>query len=429
MLRYVTSFNLDGYELYGKKMLDGFLEFWPEGDIWVYAENFGEVLVPEERHVDPRIRWIDLWKVPQVAYFVDWLSERPIFKGETPDGKKNYKLNIYKFCRKSFAQMDAAEDFDGTLVWIDGDVETVDDVPMSWLEGFIADKAMCYMGRSKWHLCASFLMWDMSRQEAKDFFSAYKDAYLKGYVFALPEWHDSFIVEVLMNSLDIPRNNISADIDLPGPFNVFDLVFRGRARHLKGALKHMEGPLRYRQLIDIAADLQPKVIIEVGTWNGQRAVELHQVCPQAEYYGFDLFELADEETDRVEMNVKSHYRGADVAQELARMGVKFTLYGGFSSDTLPKFREDFPEVRADLIFIDGGHSVETIANDVNQTLEVLAPGGVMVLDDYYTGSIDTERWGCNKVVEQLGAQLLPLSDPVQGGGFVQMAVWRKPHDK
>jgi hypothetical protein len=42
------------------------------------------------------------------------------------------------------------------------------------------------------------------------------------------------------------------------------------------------------------------------------------------------------------------------------------------------------------------------------------------LADYYTGGIDTERMGCNKLLKGLKHEILPEKDPVRGGGFVQM---------
>jgi len=67
---------------------------------------------------------------------------------------------------------------------------------------------------------------------------------------------------------------------------------------------------RYTQLIPIIEKLKPATIVEIGTWNGQRAIMMatealkHQ--DKVHYTGFDLFEDATDETDERELNVKKH---------------------------------------------------------------------------------------------------------------------------
>ena len=54
---------------------------------------------------------------------------------------------------------------------------------------------------------------------------------------------------------------------------------------------------RYKHIIDEVEGRQPQRILEVGTWNGHRAVQMLEASPLAHYYGFDLFEAATEKTD------------------------------------------------------------------------------------------------------------------------------------
>lgn len=430
MIRYVTSFDAAGYEKYGKTMLEGWLKYWPEGEILVYAEDYGVSFFPAV--IDSRIKWKNLWETPYIGEFVEWLGSWDIFRGRAPAGDYCYKIDLYKFCRKMFAQIDAAHQFGGLLVWIDGDVETDEPIPESWLAGFLDGKSVAYMGRVEWHLCASFLIWDLSREDAVKFFDAYKECLLSRTVLALPEWHDSFVVEFLLSVMGIEANNISKDIELSGPYNVFDIVMKGRARHLKGRIKDKKdsgvekvgGPKRYGQLIDIVRERQPKRILEIGTWNGLRAIEMCKASSDAEYVGIDVFENFEPEFDKAEMNVKPHFKGAEVAQRLASEGIRFALYSGLSHDTLPAIEEKFGEGSFDLIYIDGGHSVETIKNDLEHSLRLVGANGIIVLDDYYEGDIDIEMWGCNKPLEEsgVGYEILPIVDPVKGGGFVKMAV-------
>ena len=175
--------------------------------------------------------------------------------------------------------------------------------------------------------------------------------------------------------------------------------------------------MRYDYILEALRDKKPKSILEIGTWNGRRALEMLMVCPDAEYYGFDLFEDADAFTDAEEKNVKPHYTLRGVKAYLD--GFDVVLHKGNTRETLAKF--DKP---VDFVWLDGGHSVETIRSDWENVKRVLMPGAVVLFDDYYSGGIDTEKYGCNAIVKDLNHVVLPQADPVRGGGYVQMVrVW------
>jgi predicted O-methyltransferase YrrM len=175
--------------------------------------------------------------------------------------------------------------------------------------------------------------------------------------------------------------------------------------------------VRYSQLIAACYKAQPAAILEIGTWNGERALQLLQAAPGARYYGFDLFEDATAATDAEEMNVKRHNALAEVQGRLR--GYRAELFKGNTRATLEQF--DSP---VDFVWMDGGHSVETIASDWDNVCRLALPEAEIYLDDYYTGPIDVERFGCNKLVTGLKHEVLPAADPVMGGGFVQMVrVW------
>ena len=171
--------------------------------------------------------------------------------------------------------------------------------------------------------------------------------------------------------------------------------------------------MRYEQLIAAVAVMQPRAILEIGTWNGGRALQMLEASPGSRYYGFDLFEDATPETDALEFNVKPHNTIADVQAKLAVFDA--TLIRGNTRDTLAAFNET-----VDFVWLDGGHSVETIRSDWDNIRRVLAPDAEVYFDDYYTGPIDTTSMGCNEVVKDLAHIVLPQKDPVSGGGFVQM---------
>ena len=136
--------------------------------------------------------------------------------------------------------------------------------------------------------------------------------------------------------------------------------------------------MRYTQLTLACWHAQPEAILEIGTWNGERALQLLQCAPRARYYGFDLFEDATDATDAEEMNVKPHNALAAVQQRLA--GYEAQLFKGNTRTTLAAFNEP-----VDFVWMDGGHSVETIASDWAHVRRLALPEAEIYLDDYYTG--------------------------------------------
>lgn len=177
---------------------------------------------------------------------------------------------------------------------------------------------------------------------------------------------------------------------------------------------------RYDKIVYLISIFKPQSIVETGTWNGQNAsrmiAEALKHNPDISYTGYDLFEDATDQTDAEEFNVKPHNKIEDVRANLSRMGAKIHLIKGNTRDTLKS-------LTADMAFIDGGHSLETIEHDY----EALKGCGLIILDDFYTADDlgrmpDIRKVGCNLLVERLPHAVIPSSDRVEGGGYVNLAV-------
>lgn len=183
---------------------------------------------------------------------------------------------------------------------------------------------------------------------------------------------------------------------------------------------------RYQQLYGMCEHLMPRHILEVGTHAGRSAVNMCAASPGAKYYGFDLFDAATAETDKEEMNGKRRVTEAEVRKLLTARKIDFRLFPGNTRQTLQEFAER-STVGIHLAFIDGGHSVETIASDAKWVMRRMVEGGVIVFDDYYAGNpaIDIDRFGCNRAVEKLTeagwlVEILPQADPIREGGTTQL---------
>ena len=179
--------------------------------------------------------------------------------------------------------------------------------------------------------------------------------------------------------------------------------------------------MRYDQLLPLIDETKPKTIVEIGTHVGARAV---MMCLQAlkhndqvRYIGYDLFDEANPDTDRIEMNGKGRAPMVTASKRLEEIAGKYPQFSymlikGNTRDTLHG-----NDVKEDFVFIDGGHSVETIRGDY----EAVKGSGVVVFDDYYTG-VNTEKFGCNSIVADIPHRVLPAKDSFKGGTGVQMVL-------
>jgi predicted O-methyltransferase YrrM len=171
--------------------------------------------------------------------------------------------------------------------------------------------------------------------------------------------------------------------------------------------------VRYELLIDACRRKQPRAILEVGTWRGERALELLRSSPQSIYYGFDLFEDITKAIIAAEFSKARQETMAAVQAKL--VGYDARLVKGNTRQTLAEFREP-----VDFVWIDGGHSVETIRSDWENVRRVATPDAEIYFDDYYTGGPDIGAVGCNLIVQELRHEILPQRDPVKGGGYTQI---------
>lgn len=180
---------------------------------------------------------------------------------------------------------------------------------------------------------------------------------------------------------------------------------------------------RYAQLLELIDQHKPQRLLEIGVWNGQNAIRMIKQAlrhsQEVDYQGYDLFEDMTSELDAQEFNVKGHNHLRAVQAEIrAATGIAPFLIKGNTRETLSM------GVTRDFVFLDGGHSVETIKSDY----ERVQNSKVVVLDDYYTPDEeekvpDITKYGCNELVKTLEKyEILPIKDRVRGGGCTQLVV-------
>ena len=167
-------------------------------------------------------------------------------------------------------------------------------------------------------------------------------------------------------------------------------------------------PPRYRSLLKVVYRAQPRVILEIGTHRGKNARQMIQTANifhpvrHIEYIGFDLFEdLTPEDLER-EFSLQPPPRD-QVRRIIEDTGASVSLHQGNTRQTLPRFVEDQGRPKkVDFVFIDGGHSVDTIASDWSSIRELMSRRTVVVFDDYYLNDEnEVPGVGCQSLIDSL----------------------------
>ena len=431
-----TTFSRSGFELYGRRFLESFIKFWPyEFELYVYLEDM------HFESPDPRIKIFDLHReIPELVEFKN-INDKNIYRGFFY-GKYDYRLDAIKFSNKSFVMWHTFKiSIRRYLIWLDADVNTFLNIPSSFIAAIMRDKFyMAYLGRRCIHSETGFIVFDRSSEEAVQVISMLHELYVENKIFSLQEWTDSFAIDFCRNVVELRSEKKSNNLNLFHSMHPFINSAPGLFMdHMKGSERKSNAGSwqsdyiipppqrtnffggRYSQIPVLISDIKPKSILEIGTWNGWRGIQMCLIAlqfnPEIRYEGFDLFEEADINTDQQEMNVKPHYtvdsvdRLFSILQSLYPR-FEYGLQKGNTNSTLVE------EKGVDFAFVDGGHSVNTIRHDYS----MVAKSKVVCLDDFYSGEIDSENFGCNRVIDGESYALLEIKDPVHGGGYTQLAL-------
>lgn len=151
---------------------------------------------------------------------------------------------------------------------------------------------------------------------------------------------------------------------------------------------------RYNYITEQVDFYKPKIIMEIGTFRGERAESMITTAlkynTDVEYYGFDLFD------DFTEFQKEFCYKGVAKINEVKTKLSRFkniNLIKGNTKNTLKDFN-----VQPDFVFLDGGHSLETIENDWNHVYRLMKKNTVVIFDDYYHNRTDV---GARKLVTEI----------------------------
>jgi hypothetical protein len=454
MYTFVTSFTKKHYDIYGEKFLKSVADNWSNDlRLVVYVEGYDDTEELPLANFASNIEYRHIEHIEDRNSFI----ERNKDKTGIVNGEYNYRYDAIRFCHKVYAYSDLAyelidQEYKGWLAWIDADTITTGKFTAKDAENIMREEDdIVHLGRIDIDYSETgFIAWNLTMQNAASQLVDVRGAYDTDEVFGYREWTDAFVFTRLLKIYEAHRTRVRNLSEGVRGLAVFEnSILKDYFEHNKGNLKFTEqpkqevskdvqGPQRYKKLAALmrhySQDLESYSVVEVGTWNGGRAVEMALAAfdnvDKFHYRGFDLFEQATDETDKEELNVKAHNSLAAVEERLTKFaammkenGKEFTfrLIAGNTRDTMKGVRFD----DVDFAYIDGGHSYETVKSDYSFLKHV----PVVVFDDYYSTQDDKgipeEHQGVIKVYKDATnkrKKVLPSEDKTAFGGIVHLAV-------
>ena len=455
-INFVTSFNEEIYTVVGHHLINSIKNNWePSIKVTGYYHDFN----PKNYS----IKDISLKSLNNIEEYKNYLKVNKEHNGtENNTIEYNWHLDSLRWSHKVFALTEKAfelaeESADaGWLIWIDADSLAKKRLVPEDILGMLPKECdVVYKGVRTYpdntsYLDTSFIAFNLNKKPALDLLGDLRGAYISGELLQYREWHDSFLIERLLNiykAHGMKIKSLEQIGDYITHFEGVDKVKQLPIRDDKGnrlsALSEDQvsqdiKPSRYQQLADIIRHYKPQSIIEVGTWNAGRAIEMALAAFENQdeilYRGFDLFEDATSETDDEEFNLKAHNTQSAVIKRLqdfrAKMMEKekvftFQIGKGNSREIL----SDRKDLNADFVLIGGGNSIPTAKSDYDN----LKHNPVVVMDNFFREDTNKNNapkkyQGTNKVVDLLpkgkkgGVRrwVIPSQDMVRGGGHTHL---------
>lgn len=215
----VTTFPDNAFDVYAKKMLQSYAQFWPQ-ELPLLVQLDDDLLFDQ---VSKLLR-------PQDAIAVGWDKDHKEFveRNKGKDDPQNYRKQAVRFCHKVFAIKRAYEatqkgKAEGLvtpryLIWLDADVITNRPVTMDEIKECLPKEgdAVSYMGRKDWdHSECGWMAFDLENGGTKiiEILASY---YIKDDVLKLEQNHDSWVFDKIRdgfsNGLDTDWDNFKPKV-------------------------------------------------------------------------------------------------------------------------------------------------------------------------------------------------------------------------
>jgi hypothetical protein len=243
----VTTFNAAGYEKYGQRMIQTFLQNWPaEVDLVVYAEG----CVVSESAPNLIVHDLEAVSTELVAFKTKWknipkangdVSLDPV-RSKRKDSGKGFKWDAVRFAHKVYSIFHAAKTHSTDwLLWMDADMVCHSPITIETLDRLCPNvHDLCFLGRrGKYTECGLYAMNTKHKSIERflqDFQRMYDDA--ETGIFNLAEWHDSFVFDAVRNNQQLNQLDWSSHLITGEGHPLINSEWGAYLDHLKGSRKN-----------------------------------------------------------------------------------------------------------------------------------------------------------------------------------------------
>ena len=375
--KIVTTIGPGGWETYGKRFADSFAKFWPADialDIWHHDLN-GDV----PSHPRATFRALD-----DTASFQKLKAH---LGAQATDGPS------LSYCFKAVALASSVTSDLDWIGFVDADTETMRPIDDSLLDQLFDDSChLTYLYRkSVKESEGSWFAFNLATVRGASLLADYWGLYNSLEAFHYKKAHDNAVLDRLtllhqahgLQVRNLSPGSLGLDAFHQSPLGAYMVHYKGPDKQTI-ANPALGAPGRYETLCELltaSVHITGRAyIVEVGTWNGSRAIQMAEAAFAAgattvSYAGFDTFEGGNDRAH--EGHTKPHADSWTVGNRLnnystlmARRGLTFdyTLIKGNTLETLPTSSKVVAD--ATFAYIDGGHSYETTASDYKHLAHV-----------------------------------------------------------
>lgn len=402
--KVVTTLGPNGWERYGKRFVESFKKFWPtsvELEVWHHDLN-GDV---------PQFEGVTFRALEDVEAF------RHIKRALGDKAKDGPSLG-YAF--KAIALATAVTPELDWIAFVDADTETMRPVDQPLLdELFDENFHLTYLYRkSVQESEGSWFAFQVRTVAGASLLADYYGLYSSLEAYKYQKNHDNFVLDRLvmlhrahgLAVKNLAPGSLGLDAFHQSPLGQYMIHYKGPNKDTI-ADPGMMVPGRYATLCDILKHSIGAVgradIVEVGTWNGSRAVQMAEAAfatgqQRVSYVGFDTFEGGNDRAHEGHTKPDATYdhvagRLENYSRLMARSGRQFdwALIKGNSMETMPAHAHMIRN--ASFAYIDGGHSYETTKSDY----ENLAHVPYIVFDDVIQLEEDGAPEGPRRVLNEI----------------------------
>lgn len=198
----VTTFHKAGYDKYAKRMINTFLENWPE-DIQL-------MVYPEDHEITERANNLIINPLhessPELVAFKNRWKDDPRARGEVATGPKDrkgkqpgigFRWDAIRFSHKVYSVFHAAEHCNTDLLfWMDADMVCHTPVPHHFIDKMMPDNVgLGYLGREKkFSECGLYCM-NLRDTGTQQFLKEFQRNYDSGDLFKMQEWNDCWVFD------------------------------------------------------------------------------------------------------------------------------------------------------------------------------------------------------------------------------------------